>query len=198
VNTADLGLRERKKRERSDVIADVAQRLVLDRGLDGVTVEEIAAAAAISPRTFFNYYETKDDAVLGQSAIRLGEGFVRAFVDGGPTGDFWTDVEHLVLELVDATGDGARVRRAFELMHAEPRLLARHVAWFELHRGRVTELFAARSEQRPLPASPDLCSLMTFTVLRVAGEAWESAGRSGALADHLHGAVTQVVALGRA
>jgi AcrR family transcriptional regulator len=199
VTTAtDPGLRERKKRERADTIVDAAQRLVLAHGLDGVTVEEIAAAAGISPRTFFNYFETKDDAVLGQSALELGDDFVPTFVDGGPSGDLWTDVEHLVLELVGHTTDGARIRAAFELMHLEPRLLARHVTWIELHRGRVTELFAARHEHTPLPATPDLCSLVTFTVLRVAGERWESAGQTGTLADHLHAAVTELVALGRA
>ncbi|WP_418277330.1 TetR/AcrR family transcriptional regulator [Isoptericola jiangsuensis] len=197
-SSADVGLRERKKRERSAEIVDAAQRLVLDRGLDDVTVEEIAEAAGISPRTFFNYFETKDDAVLGQSTAELGEDFARTFVDGGPTGDLWTDVEHLVLELVDHAGDGARVRRAFELMHVEPRLLARHVAWIETYRGRVTDLFAERHARRPLPASADLCSLMTFTLLRVAGQRWEAAGRTGTLAEHLHDAVAEIVALARA
>ncbi|NOV96787.1 TetR family transcriptional regulator [Isoptericola halotolerans] len=196
--TTEPGLRERKKQERADAIVDAAQSLVLDRGLDAVTVEEIADVAGISARTFFNYFDTKDDAVLGQTALRLGEDFVLAFVEGGPTGSFWGDVERLVLELVGRVGDPGRVHRAFGLMHSEPRLLARHVVWIEGHRGRITELFAARAATAPLPAAADLCSLTTFTALRAAGERWESTGRSGSLADHLHDVVAELAALGRA
>lgn len=59
------GLRARKKRETRRAIHEAALRLVADRGLDGVTAEEIASAATVSARTFFNYYGTKDAAVLG-------------------------------------------------------------------------------------------------------------------------------------
>jgi AcrR family transcriptional regulator len=38
---------------------------VADRGLEAVSIEDITAAADVSPRTFFNYFPTKDDAVLG-------------------------------------------------------------------------------------------------------------------------------------
>lgn len=40
-----------------------AVRLALDKGLDAVTVEAISEAADISPRTFFNYFAAKDDAL---------------------------------------------------------------------------------------------------------------------------------------
>jgi AcrR family transcriptional regulator len=59
------GLRDRKKAATRRALHVAALELVAERGLDAVSVDEIATAADVSPRTFFNYFPTKDDAVLG-------------------------------------------------------------------------------------------------------------------------------------
>ena len=64
----ETSLRERR-RERTWVnIHETALRLARQHGMRGSTVEDIAAEAGISPRTFFNYFGTKEDAVLGLRA----------------------------------------------------------------------------------------------------------------------------------
>ncbi|TFV86498.1 TetR family transcriptional regulator [Blastococcus sp. CT_GayMR20] len=59
------GLRERKKLATRRALHEAALRLVAERGLDAVSVDDIADRANVSPRTFFNYFSGKDDAVLG-------------------------------------------------------------------------------------------------------------------------------------
>lgn len=58
------GLRERKKQRTRATIVDVAARLCVDQGYENTTVDQIAAAADISPRTFSRYFPSKE-AVIG-------------------------------------------------------------------------------------------------------------------------------------
>jgi AcrR family transcriptional regulator len=59
-----LSLRQRNKARARAEIADSALRLFFDRGFEGVTVDEIVSAAGVSRRTFFRYFDTKEDALL--------------------------------------------------------------------------------------------------------------------------------------
>ncbi|GAA4768883.1 TetR/AcrR family transcriptional regulator [Citricoccus nitrophenolicus] len=63
--TDSTSLRERKKTETWHAIHDAAAELALDDDTKHVTVEAIASEAGISQRTFFNYFPTKEDAILG-------------------------------------------------------------------------------------------------------------------------------------
>lgn len=79
-----MGLRELKKQMTRDSIAHAAFTLTLEKGLDHVTVEEISRVAIISPRTFSNYFSSKEEAVVSAGA-QYPEEIVQAF--GEAAGD---------------------------------------------------------------------------------------------------------------
>jgi AcrR family transcriptional regulator len=64
------GLRERKKRQTREAIADAAMALFRARGFDAVTIADIARAADVSGKTVFNYFPAKEDLVFREGGER--------------------------------------------------------------------------------------------------------------------------------
>lgn len=163
------GLRERKKARRRTELVDAAHRLVAERGYENVTVEDIALAAGVSTRTFFNYFEAKDDAIVPTVGWPAEHEHAVAFARGGPTGDLATDLDRLTTCALEAWHENADLIAATTRLAAEhPQLLARRVANLERYRVAVAELFAARAG-RSNPAPDDVVGALAFvTILRAA------------------------------
>jgi AcrR family transcriptional regulator len=191
----DGGLRERKKRARREALIDATHRLVEEHGLDAVTVDAICAEAGVSTRTFFNYFETKDDAVLGHVPWPADSEASATFAAGGPTGHLLTDLEHLVGSFLEDPPVGReRFARAFEIAAREPRLLARHLAWFEQHKGQIVALVERRLGAEP-ERSPLVVAALALFLTHAAFTHWEASGSAGDGADHLAFVVHELRAL---
>ncbi|HEY4021316.1 MAG TPA: TetR/AcrR family transcriptional regulator [Pseudonocardiaceae bacterium] len=64
MTTEPAGLRERKKRATRQALREAALRLALERGPDNVRVDDIAEAAGVSPRTYNNYFASREQAIV--------------------------------------------------------------------------------------------------------------------------------------
>lgn len=192
-STPPPNARARQKRERRLALIEAAQRLVGERGLDDVTVEEISSAAGLSTRTFFNYFDSKDDAVLGIQEIELDAEVRAQFVAGGPSGRLMTDLETLVAGfLTNAAPNIEQGERAMRLMVSEPRLVQRHIAWHQRVISELEELLGERRKARPSPVDDDTIGMVAGLLMRASALAWARSGYEGDAVAHLPEAVAQL------
>jgi AcrR family transcriptional regulator len=180
-------LRERKKLATRRGIRRVALELIAERGFSHVTVEDIAAAAEVSPRTFFNYFPSKEAVLFGADPGRAEE--VRARLVHDLPGHSALEVLRLVLtdrarqlaaELAELGGDPARWAAQMKAAHADPQLRAAQAS----HMAQVESSFASALAER-LGTDPDrdpypmLLASAATAVLRSTMSFWASGGGAG-------------------
>lgn len=165
-----MGLRERKKQATRRALRDAAVGLTLERGLEEVTVEEIAAAAEVSTRTFFNYFTTKEDALLGDLPVGPDGDELRAFVDGRPTGEFAEDLVALLVaslvDIEDLESQREDMRLHHRLIEREPQLLPGLLARFHDVEVSLGEAVAERLGVGPEDDRPQLVAAVAMSVVR--------------------------------
>lgn len=96
-----VSLRERKKAATRSQLMSVALRLFATQGFDDTTVEEIAAAAEVAPRTFFRYFSTKVDVLFADHPEQIE--LLRQTLAARPPGEAVIDaVRRATLERIGA------------------------------------------------------------------------------------------------
>lgn len=126
-SAAGGGLRERKKRATRAALAEAAVRLAAEHGAEKVTVEAISAAAGVSVRTFFNYFDSRDDAFVvidADAGARMRRAVLEAPAELSPLAALR---EAMAAELAEAEQQHELWRLHAEVLHASPHLLARGV-----------------------------------------------------------------------
>lgn len=180
------GLRERKRRRTRHAIEDAAVRLSTERGFDAVTVEEIAAAADVSPRTFFHHFRSKEDAVLAElddRLARLGDELARRPADEAPL----AAVRAALLTVADDYEQARdRLLPRVRLIATTPSVSARSLQRLAHVEDVVADVLAGRlGVDVATDLRPRLVATATLGALRVAQGRWLAGGGTTSLPSHV-------------
>ncbi|HEY3239047.1 MAG TPA: TetR family transcriptional regulator [Acidimicrobiia bacterium] len=171
------GLRERHRRRTAAQLEEVALRLFVERGFDATTVDDIAAAAEVSRRTFFRYFASKDDVLLSDHPRRLAE--LRTALAARPSSE--PILTALRQALMSMTGtyeeDRERLLRRATVMRGTPSLQARSLMLQRDWEQAVSEMVA---EHLGVDAHGDLRAVVvaaaTMGATRAAFGVWLEGG----------------------
>ncbi|MDT0444401.1 TetR/AcrR family transcriptional regulator [Streptomyces johnsoniae] len=178
---APVGLRERKKRATRAALAEAAVRLAAEHGVDNVTVEAISEAADVSPRTFFNYFDSRDDAFVTIDA-EVGTRIREAVLAAPPSLDPLTAVHRAFAdELADVERHHEVWNLRAEVLKQAPHLMVRTLgAHLEDEQGLARAIAQRLDPGSPEPERPGLyprlLAAVAGTAVRISIEHWSAAG----------------------
>jgi AcrR family transcriptional regulator len=142
------GLRELKKARTRASLREHALRLFREQGYQATTVEQIAAAAEVSPSTFFRYFPTKEDVVLQDDMdIRMIEALEQQPPGLGPVAAVRAAVRQVLSSYSAADRDV--IRETTRLTMSVPEIRARALDEFARAITGIAEAMAKRSGRAP-------------------------------------------------
>lgn len=170
-------LRERRRRQTSFDIHNAALRLARQRGVDKVTVEEISVDAGVSPRTFFNYFPSKESAIA-YAPLEIPAELAAEFVAAGPAphsvllGDL---MRLLIGNVADNTPRREEMADVYAVAHSSAPVASALLSQFDQFEQRLAALIAERAGIQPDGDVPTLIAALVMAVMRRGMVNWASA-----------------------
>lgn len=178
-----VGLRERKRRRTRQALIGAAVRLFEEKGYDETTVAEIAAAAEVSTKTFFNYFAGKDEVLFPYLSVRIDRAV--SIIEQGRAGEDVADVLIRAMEqmLADAVRDelaGGLALARLPLLMSVPAVQAATLRRYFLAEKRLAEaLRRAYPDTFDPPAAAAVIGALMGAVLAAALVSLEHKGTTG-------------------
>jgi AcrR family transcriptional regulator len=174
-----LGLRQRKKLKTKEAIQREALRLFQEQGYGETTIEQISAAAEISPSTFFNYFPTKEDLVIFDRYDPIFESFLMEMPNDGPPSRSIERALTMLAGALEADRETVLVRARLGLEIPEVR--ARF--WGELEKAQnlFAGLIAKRTGRSALDFEVRVLAMVLVTASFEASVEWIRRGGAGDL-----------------
>jgi len=176
------GLRERHRKRTAADLEEAALALFCTKGFDAVTIDDIAAAADVSRRTFFRYFASKEDVILSDHPKRLDE--LHAALNRRPADEpALTALRHAILSLAGSYEEQRdHMLARFRLVTDTPALEARSLCLQRNWETSVTAMLAERMGVDPAKdLRPGTVAATTMAAMRVATANWLAGGGQGDL-----------------
>jgi len=196
------GLRERKRIATRRSIQQAVLTLASEHGYDRITIEEISAAADVSPRTFFNYFASKEEAAVGDGPSLDGLAAVQDFIEEGPEAHLFDGLGRLLEAASRAiVDDREEVQRRRLLLREHPMLFAKRMAVLHEFEDELAEIVSRRLAMDDPDSSGDpdsleqrsrLVALIGYATMRHAYRRWIEADGQGSMADSIRQAFEQL------
>lgn len=193
----DVGRRDRKKLATRKALRNAALQLVAERGMAHVTIEDITELADVAPRTFFNYFNSKESAVVGADPERTEQ--MRTNLINRPVHESPLDAlravlveyAHAIAEELDDLGEGRESwNQRFCIVRQDRDLFGAYVAHAAEVERVMAEAIAERLGKDPTNDSyPALVAATVFAATRVAALFWSAHGGTDSLAEHTAAAI---------
>ncbi|MFZ4894143.1 TetR/AcrR family transcriptional regulator [Plantibacter sp. Mn2098] len=179
--TGELGLRDRKRIETRRRLEEAAVRLALDDGIENATIDAISDRAGVSSRTFFNYFDSKEDAILGTQPIEIDDELLcehSAKYDGADPIE--AVVGLLFAVFGPAISDTAAHRNRVEILQRYPQLISRQLAQMNrVNEQLITAAYELLARRAPTPGLPEIDRATAevilgfcFSAMRVVAREW--------------------------
>ncbi|WP_375406828.1 TetR/AcrR family transcriptional regulator [uncultured Amnibacterium sp.] len=207
-DTAALGLREQKRLATKRALQLALLRLALERGFDSVTVEEVAQAAQVSTRTFFNYFTTKEEALAApHGPVELSADEIARYEEGAA--DPLTDLVLLMAGHASGEEDFELHRLRRELMQRETRLFGDRATLVQRIREQMIEIVAERlradelragrmPDEAALHGRAEFTALLCISIARQGWSRWAAGEGATTLSDCVLGALDEFRDIARA
>ncbi|WP_162234529.1 TetR/AcrR family transcriptional regulator [Agreia sp. Leaf210] len=171
--SATVDRREVRRVQTASRLTSISRRLTAQHGLGGFTIEELCDEVGVSRRTFFNYFRTKEDAVIGADPEAESQTFAEEFLARGSRG--WPVVIDDLLELAiqhfgALEGTAREHADFFAALEREPRLLQRFIGMSKERERQVVALVAQRENVPTDDLRPQAVVHILFGLLRSVGE----------------------------
>jgi AcrR family transcriptional regulator len=193
--TDELGLRERKKLATRRALCDAALKLALDEGVATLTPERIAEEVHVSPRTFRNYFSSKEEAIVAGLQDRAHE--VADNLRRRPAGEpIWESLRAVLLPSLEVGMPGRDLMNLLGLIRCHHALLAEHLTRFEGLSRQLAEVIAERTgTDADRDVYPRLLADVAGTAVKTSLSLWAT-GTTGRSLDDIFGETLDLLSRG--
>jgi AcrR family transcriptional regulator len=168
------GLRLRKRQQTRERLTRVAMALFLERGFEATTLDDIAAAADISRRSFFHYFASKEDVVFAwqeESTAAL----IAAVATRPANESMLAAAENATSAMVRQLNPGEAIAMA-QLKRDNPALQARDQVKYEKLERTLAEALGKRAGHKTEKLQARLVAMIATGAMRIGGELWAAEG----------------------